>query len=174
MIDGMLVAETDRLTDGQLPFDITFPFISTLAGHAHFAAGAVDGTLDVPNKVEDDHDRLLGEVYQAFVFARHSFHDLDERQLEMAFIEAKQLAASRLFGAELYPNVSVDHNGEFTFSHRSSAGYVDIGVRGEAVMSYHVRNDVNPQETRFDDYDWVDYDVPLQLFDALIALRKHL
>jgi len=118
--------------------------------------------------------RSFEDVYQAFQIASHAFPDLDKNRLSLAFVEANLLARSRLFDGALYPEVCVDPYGEFTFSHRSEAGYVDIGVRGEGELSYHVRNDVDPAETKFDDYDWSDRDIPQDLFTALKSLRKHL
>ena len=175
MFDGTLMESADTAADGQIPSDFAFPSIFALSRREPTSTQDVDGTLNIPYQGDDSHnEKLLDVIDQAFMFARHTFRDLDECQLEMALGEAKLLATSRLFGAELYPNVSVDPYGEFTFSHRSCAGYVDIGVRGEGELSYHVRNDVDPEETRFDDHVWADYRVPHELFTALKALRKHL
>ena len=127
-----------------------------------------------PDAVEDIGGRLLNEVHRKYNFARHTFHDLNRDQLERAYLEARELAGSGLFNDEIYPDVSVDPYGEFTFSHRSDAGYVDIGVRGESELSYAVRNDKAQQETRFDDHDWRDRQIPQDLFKALKALGQSL
>ena len=133
-----------------------------------------EGTTDVPAELKDYRSKLLDEVEQAYLFAQRTFDKLDDDQFKIAFGEAKILVDSQLFGEELCPNVSVDPYGEFTFSHKSKAGYVDIGVRGEGELSYHVRNDIEPEQTQFDDYSWIDYDMPHELLAALTSLRRHL
>lgn len=174
MFDSTLTASSDTTIDGQIPFAFAFPCIAQMSWSQATSPPALDGTLDHTPSIDDAHTRLADEIDQAFIFARHAFRDLDQQQLEVAFAEAKLLAASHLFGAELSPNVSVDPCGEFTFYHRSQAGYVDIGVRGEGELSYHVRNDADPTATHFDDYDWADFNVPQPLFLAIQALRQHL
>lgn len=171
--------EVGTLDNGHLPPSFVFPAFNLQSFMKREVTVEFDGTLDF-YKSEDAskhqgigaRTKLFEEIYQAFQFARHTFSDLDETRLEVACLEAQLLAASNLFGEEITPNVSVDPYGEFTFSHRSSAGYVDIGVRGEGELSYHVRNDVHPDETKFDDYVWADYEVPQPLFGALGALRE--
>ena len=132
------------------------------------------GTIDVPAELKDFRSKLLDEVEQAYLFAQRTYDKLDDDQFNIAFGEAQILADSQLFGEKLCPNVSVDPYGEFTFSHKSKAGYVDIGVRGVGELSYHVRNDIEPQQNRFDDYSWIGYDVPRELIAALMTLRRHL
>ena len=174
MFDSTIIGAADTGFDGQLPSAFSFPYFNFLSHSEPVSTAEFDGTVDTTKIVNDAYSKLFDEIYQAFTFARHTFSDIDETQLELAFREAKVLAASALFGDELSPNVSVDPYGEFTFSHRSAAGYVDIGVRGEGELSYHVRNDIDPAETKFDDYDWDEYNVPTHLFAALKSLRKHL
>ena len=135
---------------------------------------AFEGTIDVPAELKDFRSKLLDEVKQAYLFALGTLDKLDDDQFKIAFGEAIILADSQLFGEEICPDVSVDPYGEFTFSHKSKAGYVDIGVRGEGELSYHVRNDIEPEQTRFDDYSWIGYDIPHELIDALTSLRHHL
>ena len=133
-----------------------------------------EGTIDVPAELKNFRSKLLDEVEQAYLFAQRTYDKLDDDQFKIAFVEAQILADSQLFGEELCPNVSVDPYGEFTFSHKSKAGYVDIGVRGEGELSYHVRNDIEPDQTQFDDYSWIGYDIPHELLAALTSLRYHL
>lgn len=174
MFDSTL-AEPPLFADGGgIPFDFAFPSIAEMIRPELASVSDIDGTLSSAASLEDAHTRLVDEVWQAFMFARYAFKDLETERLELAFREAKILAASHLFGAEISPNVSVDPYGEFTFYHRSDAGYVDIGVRGEGELSYHIRNDVDPSATSYKDYDWSEFDVPQDLFRALQALRKHL
>lgn len=174
MFDSTIIEASEMGFEGQLPSSFSFPYFNLLSHSERASRPEIDGTIGTKNLTDDAYARLYDEVYQAFAFARHTFADLDEAQLELAFFEAKILASSALFGEELLPNVSVDPYGEFTFSHRSAVGYVDIGVRGEGELSYHVRNDVDPSETKFDDHDWADYNVPQHLFVALRALRQQL
>jgi len=174
MFDSTIVESTGMDVDGQIPPAYAFPYISRLSPRIEKSVPEIDGTRDGPYLSVDAHSKLLNDVSQAFQFAYHAFPDLDKNRLFLAFLEAKRLAESRLFGYELYPEVCVDPYGEFTFSHRSEVGYVDIGVRGEDELSYHVRNDIEPTETKFDDYGWSDRDIPQNLFTALKALRQHL
>ena len=132
------------------------------------------GTIDVPAELKNFRSKLLDEVEQAYLFAQKTYDKLDDDQFKIAFVEAQILADSQLFSEELCPNVSVDPYGEFTFSHKSKAGYVDIGVRGEGELSYHVRNDIEPDQTQFDDYSWIGFDIPHELLAALTSLRYHL
>ena len=118
--------------------------------------------------------RLLEKVHQAYLSAKRTFTDLDQDRLDRAFEEAKHLAGSRIFGAGIVPDIGVDQYGEFTFSHESSAGYIDIGVRGDGELSYHVRNDRNPKDSKYDDYKWKDYHIPPELIEAISALKRHL
>lgn len=117
---------------------------------------------------------LVDEVRWNYYFARSTWNDLDRNQLDSAFVEAILLARCGLFQAEFIPNICVDEYGEFTFSHQSEAGYADIGVRGERELSYHVRNDIDPSKSDYDDLTWNDYDIPIRLYRAIAALREHL
>ena len=127
-------------------------------------------------KYEDAQSKLLDDLRQVYTQALHVYQDLDPNRLKLGFREAMFIVTSRLFGEKLCPNVSIDPYGEYIFSHMSKMGYVDIGVRGEGELSYHVRNDVNPGETRFDDYKWEDNDfkIPIDLSKALKSLEQQL
>ena len=127
-----------------------------------------------PHRMPESIDKIQRDIAQAFDFARHASPEIDPEQLDRAFTEAMFLARSGLFGSELAPDVSVDPYGECTFSHQSDAGYIDIGVRGENELSWHVRNDVDPARTVYGDHDWRNRDVPRQLFDAIETLGEHL
>jgi len=151
---------------GQLPRHIVFPSMSITAPDLNQTYGAY---------VQDDiSQKLTSDICRVISFARRNFQSLDCNQLEQAFCEALVLANSGLFDSEMYPDVGVDPYGEITFSHKSSAGYVDIGVRGEKELSYHVRNDVEPCQTKFDDHDWNYNLLPRPLSDAIGALKQHL
>ena len=117
---------------------------------------------------------LVDEVRWNFNFACITLNELESHQLDLTFAEALHLVSSGLFEAELIPDVCIDEYGEFTFSHQSQAGYVDIGVRGVGELSYHVRNDIDPSQTAYDDYIWKNYDIPIGLYKAIAALREHL
>jgi len=77
-----------------------------------------------------------------------------------------------LFSTEINPDVCIDAYGEFTFSHKSLAGYVDIGVRGSRDLSYHVRNDIDPDKTAFADCEWDLVSLPTSLSIAMEALQN--
>lgn len=116
--------------------------------------------------------KLVQEVTDAYILANETYPELEQSQLLAAYIEAVHLAGSGLFHDEIIPQVGVDSCGEFIFWHRTGISYVDIGVCGESVLSYHVRNYANPNQTAFDDHEWSDFDIPKRLIDALDALRK--
>ncbi len=118
--------------------------------------------------------RLRDKVREAFQYASHAYTGLDKTQLQRAYAEALRLADSGIFEAEITPDISIDIYGEFIFSHRSEAGYVDIGVRGEYELSYHVRNDIEPEKTAYADLDWTSGGIPEELYAALAELRKNL
>ena len=117
---------------------------------------------------------IADEVRWNFSFACLTWDYLERSQLLRAFEEAVRLAESGLFEAEFKPSICVDEYGEFSFSHESKAGYVDIGVRGVGELSYHVRNDIEPGKTAYDDLLWTECHAPQRLYDAIAALRKHL
>lgn len=120
------------------------------------------------------YSHLQNEVNRVSSFARIAFDDLDPVKLNAAVYEANQLVACGLFEAEIVPDVSIDRYGEITFSHKSSAGYIDIGVRGVGELSYNVRNDIEPQASRYDDHDWHmnNQIVPVELYNAIVHLRN--
>ncbi len=123
--------------------------------------------------MNDPTSHLLDEIDHAYQSALYFDVNLDRDQLTQAINEAKLLARSFLFGTELIPDVSLDSYGEFTFSHNSDAGYIDIGVRGVGELSYHVRNNFEPENMIFDDYHWRDFHIPKQLCNAIWELRRH-
>ena len=117
---------------------------------------------------------LVDEVQRNFNLANHTSNNSELNQLHCAYIEAIYLAKCGLFEVEFTPEICIDEYGEFTFSHQSEAGYVDIGVRGVGELSYHVRNDIDPSKTAYDDLNWHDYRVPPRLYEAIVALREYL
>ena len=174
MFDSTIIEKNTSL-EGKLPSAFTYPSIDDLRHQKQKTeVSNFDGTLKGSKRLENSYSRLLEDIYQAFNLAHHIFCDLDKTQLARAFLEASFLADIRIFGEELLPSVCVDPYCEFTFSHKSKAGYVDIGVRGVGELSYHVRNDIDPTQTQFDDHKWEDYKIPQKLFTALQALRKNL
>ncbi|MCY3985134.1 MAG: hypothetical protein OXE85_14610 [Roseovarius sp.] len=120
------------------------------------------------------HVQLLNKVVHEWNLVKDTLHDVDDGQAKQAFLEAIMLACSQLFSTEINPNVCVDSYGEFTFSHTSRAGYVDIGVRGERELSYHVRNDINPDKTAFDDCKWNLFSLPKPLSMAMEILQQEI
>ena len=134
-----------------------------------------DGTTYVPTRTisANTETRLFDELEIAYLHAKSMYQDLNSTKFVIGYHEAKILIYNRLFSEELYPTISIDPYGEFIFTHKSNKGYVDIGVRGENELSYHVRNDVNPSETRYDDYEWDDnYIIPKALYNALNSLKQ--
>lgn len=120
------------------------------------------------------HDQLFDEVCRVWKSVQGTLHDVDDRRVNRAFGEAVALTLSQLFSEEIHPDVCIDAYGEFTFSHVSRAGYVDIGVRGEGELSYHVRNDMDPGKTAFDDCEWDLRTLPTPLSIAMEALQKEI
>lgn len=157
---------TMRISGGQLPRHFMFPSINAVSM-------GLNQTYCGPLQ-DDTNQKLTNDISQVLSFARRNFQNLDDHLLEQASCEALVIANSGLFDLKIYPDVFVDPYGEFTFSHKSSAGYVDIGVRGEKQLSYHVRNDFEPSQTKFDDHEWDYNSLPQPLFDAIKALKQHL
>ncbi len=182
--------------NGQLPYDVVFPSVRTredqesdgrtvtnvngklprriVLPSTNIAASSSNQTYCDPDLQHGIYHELTSKIHQVGSFARTNFQDLDRNQLEHAIREALILAKSGLFDSEIYPDIRVDPYGEITFSHKSSAGYVDIGVRGERELSYHIRNDLEPTNSKYDDHRW-DYNfLPQPLCDAISALRQNL
>ena len=135
----------------------------------------INSTPDGAISVETIEDRLLDELRSVYKDAKHYYQDLDDAKFELGFKEAVDLINSQIFDEKLYPDISIESYGEFIFSHDSNAGYVDIGVRGERRVSYHVMNDVLPEETRYDNHKWdEDYTIPMDLYSALKSLKQYL
>lgn len=114
-------------------------------------------------------NRLGDRLQQAHQFALTYFPNIDKTQLYQAFRETWMLS-SYLFSDNMPPSITVDPHGEFTMSYRSHCGYIDIGTNGTGELSYHVRNDVQPDASIFDDIDWSDHRIPMQLVKAIEAL----
>lgn len=130
-------------------------------------------TRNKPIKIPNTESRLLDELDKVYLYTKFIYQDLDSAKLDKGYIEAKILINYRLFSDEFYPHISIDPYGEFIFSHKSNKGYVDIGVRGEGELSYHVRNDDDPQKTRYEDYKWDEnFDLPDDLYFAINSLKQ--
>ncbi|MFQ6554098.1 hypothetical protein AAD018_017280 [Aestuariibius insulae] len=112
-------------------------------------------------------DRLSERVDELCRYARHCYEEIDQVRLNAAQNEANVLICSGIFSERLSPNVTIDRYGEISFTHQSDTGYIDIGVRGETELSYHIRNDVAPNATDHDDYAWNRFDIPSTLLDAV-------
>ncbi len=166
----------DAMTTVELHDSEKFPSIAKAptASFTKFVSSSSSTVEEKPNFSDAMALSLISEIHLNLYFARSTWNDLDIDQLYRASEEAARLARSGLFAAELKPSVSVDEYGEFTFSHQSKAGYVDIGVRGAGELSYHVRNDIEPSETAYDDLPWKEHHPPEKLYEAVVALRKHL
>ena len=120
-------------------------------------------------------DKLLDKLQAVYKDAKHYYQDLDEAKFALGFDEAATLIKRQLFDEKLFPEISIDPYGEFIFSHDSDAGYVDIGVRGEKRLSYHVKNDIEPGATEYDNHEWDDnYIIPKDLYSALKYLKQYL
>ncbi len=174
MFEGTIDFTSARPIDDGLPSSLIFPLLTEASQVIKVDPLAVDGTFEEVKTFSDENTRLMHEIWDAYTFAKHTFLELDAEQLELARNEAMVLAASQLFEAKVVPQVCVDPYGEFTFSHKSAAGYIDIGVRGERELSYHVRNDISPEDTRYDDYAWDDFHVPQELFEAIEKIKQSL
>jgi hypothetical protein len=118
-------------------------------------------TTDDLDSVASDLRRKLGDALSWAKFVQAGSDD----DLKSAHRHARTLIESGLFSDGLYPQVSVDMNGEFCFTMRRPGGYVDIGVDGENTLSYHVRNDDKGESTH-DDIKFLGI-VPSELRDAL-------
>lgn len=111
-------------------------------------------------------------LFALFQKAKLISQGIDEQTLKKAVVEAVRLMSSGLFPDFQKPAISVDEYGEFSFSIENSSGYLDIGVCGHGELSYHVRNDVNPDFTVFGDCDWNDTSVPDELVEGTVNLLK--
>ena len=106
----------------------------------------------------------------AYAYGLRTYDHLDKDRLAAAYREAAVLASCDIFQETLLPDICVDPAGEFTLSCEPKGGYVDIGVTGAQELSYHVRNDLDPQKSANDDLDWRDQRIPERLLHALAAL----
>lgn len=114
--------------------------------------------------------RLADRVEQLCRFARFAYEEIDTERLARAQNEANVLVQSSVFSENLSPDVCIDRHGEISFTHRSEAGYLDIGVRGDGELSYHVRNDHRPEHSVCDDHYWPDFAIPIELLESVQEL----
>ena len=186
MFDGTLTAQSlESANDPALSHALTgvaaksqnwfvvFPFLANIMGFQKADRRKIEGTLII-TLLSTARAKIYNDIRAEYNFAQRMFKTVDRSQLLRAFNEAIHLAQIELFDDEFYPIVSVDCYGEFTFYHKSKAGYVDIGVSGKKELSYHIRNDLDPRETKFDDHAWEDYQIPQKLLLALTTLKKQL
>ncbi len=130
---------------------------------------ADDGSIDQIIWSIRPRDRLADRIDQLCRFARFAYDEIDTERLARAQNEANVLVRS-VFSENLWPDVCIDPHGEISFTHRSEAGYMDIGVRGDGELSYHVRNDLRPECSTCDDHDWSDFAIPIELMESMQEL----
>ena len=103
------------------------------------------------------------ELFSLFQSAKLFSVGVDHEQLKSALLEAVRLKSSGLFPDFIKPQVAVDECGEFMFTYKNSTGYIDIGVCGEGVISFHARNDADPEKTTYGDREWDRLSIPDEL-----------
>lgn len=132
-------------------------------------AGAVyRGFWDNPS--ESNAIKIQQNLYSAYIFAKATFNVSDLEKLEAAYLEASALITSGAFGVDIFPSVGIDQYGEIILSQKLDSGYIDIGCRGEGELSYHIRNDRDPNLSAFGDVDFSESIIPADLIDALAEL----
>jgi len=109
-----------------------------------------------------------GNLFELYSRAKQICEGVEDTQLRLAVVEAVRVLSSGLFDDFLKPRVSIDEHGEFSFSLQTGAGYLDIGVRGDRELSYHVRNDKFPEETVYNDVEWDELSLPDELVLSVI------
>ncbi|WP_170403065.1 hypothetical protein [Ruegeria arenilitoris] len=112
----------------------------------------------------------VDELFALFQSAKLFGADLDLDQLKAALGEAVKLKSSGLFPEYVKPQIAVDECGEFMFTYKNAAGYVDIGVCGEGEISYHARNDNEPEKTAYGDVEWDGVSVPTELIASATTI----
>jgi hypothetical protein len=111
----------------------------------------------------------LFELYQK---AKMICVDVPGAVLRKAFFEALAVQSSGLFGDFYRPYIGVDECGEFSFVIKNSVGYLDIGVSGEGIISYHVRNDLDPALSVWGDDEWDGRGIPARLVESAVEILK--
>jgi hypothetical protein len=112
----------------------------------------------------------VDDLFQKYQFAKILCESAEIDRLRAAFIEATSFLNCGIFSDFQRPHVGVDEYGEFSFSIRSSRGYLDVGVCGTGEISYHIRNDLEPEKTKFGDTVWDRVSPPSDLTESAIEL----
>jgi hypothetical protein len=112
----------------------------------------------------------VDDLFQKYQYAKLLCEGVESARLRAAFIEAANFLNSGIFSDYFRPSIGVDEYGEFSFSMRSSRGYLDVGVCGTGEISYHIRNDAEPEKTKFGDVAWDSISPPVELTESAIDL----
>jgi len=147
-----------------------FPLIAGLSKNNMPSCNKSDSTTYTTTDILKD--ELTDRLDQAYSYAKMCFEGLDQEQLMRAYQEAKRICSCSVFEDGFMPSIFVDSLGEFTISHKSAFGYIDIGVSGDKTLSYGIRNDSDPEKSINDDLPWDDYSIPTQLIDALKEIKS--
>lgn len=115
-------------------------------------------------------ERFVDRVDELCWLARFSYEGLDTEKLARARNGTNGPIHGNVFSGTFLPDVCIDRHGETGFRHRPKSGYVDMGIRGDGELSYHVRNYRDPQSSAHDDHRWSDFAIPKRLREALKAL----
>ena len=110
----------------------------------------------------------MAQIFSKFQSAKEFCEGVDIDRIRLAAVEAARILNSGIFPDFLEPQVSVDAYGEFSISLKRPGGYLDIGVRGDGELSYHVRNDLDASKTTYGDIPWYGSNLPDELIDAAI------
>ena len=81
------------------------------------------------------------------------------------FGEAEALIRSGIFTDTRFPRIHIDEFGEASFVICRGGTLVDIGIQGEAEISFHVKREVGDRV--FDDCDFSNRTIPDQLREAM-------
>lgn len=112
----------------------------------------------------------MAQIFTKFQAAKAFCEGVDIDEIRRAAVEAARILNSGIFPDFLEPHVSVDAYGEFSISLSCPGGYLDIGVRGDGELSYHVRNDLDTSKTAYGDVAWDGATLPNELLEAAIQL----
>jgi len=140
MRDGTTQAAAMALAAADGRFDrLSFPYSDRRS--AKRVSATENGSSELKYSALPAHpgERLADRVDELCRFARFSYEELDVERMSKAQNEANVLVHNNAFSETLLPDVCIDRHGEISFTHRSKSGYVDIGVRGDGELSYHVR-----------------------------------
>lgn len=124
----------------------------------------------VPEQNSDSGIAKVDELFSLYQSAKLFGVDVEPDQLKSALLEAVRLKSSGLFPDFIKPQIAVDECGEFMFTYKNSTGYIDIGVCGEGEISFHARNDSDPEKTTYGDQEWNGLSVPDELIEGATSI----